>query len=125
MQSKPIKEIPYELEKLINQAVFPGHQGGPHNHTITAMAVALKQTRSPLFREYQQQVLDNCQAFARAFMNKNYKLVSGGTDVHLLLLNLKPKVKRYADPKFDCSRIYYLLIWLFLRAWMGRVLNAC
>ncbi|CAG8467161.1 6863_t:CDS:10 [Paraglomus brasilianum] len=84
-------EIPYELEKLVNQAVFPGHQGGPHNHTITAMAVALKQTRSPLFREYQQQVLDNCQAFARAFMNKNYKLVSGGTDVHLLLLNLKPK----------------------------------
>ena len=100
MQSKPIKEIPYELEKLINQSVFPGHQGGPHNHTITAMAVALKQTRSPLFKEYQQQVLDNCQAFARAFTNKNYKLVSDGTDIHFLLLNLKPKVKRCADPKF-------------------------
>jgi len=48
----------------------------------------------------EKQVLDNCQAFARAFTNKNYKLVSDGTDIHFLLLNLRPKVKRYADPKF-------------------------
>ncbi|CAG8818104.1 16893_t:CDS:2, partial [Racocetra persica] len=49
------KEILYDLENPINQSVFPGHQGGPHNHTITALAVALKQAKSPIFKEYQQQ----------------------------------------------------------------------
>ncbi|KAJ2656982.1 Serine hydroxymethyltransferase, cytosolic [Coemansia sp. RSA 1200] len=81
-------EIQYDLEKPINQSVFPGHQGGPHNHTIAALAVALKQAQSPEFRAYQQQVLDNAQAFARALGDRKYTLVSGGTDTHLLLVNL-------------------------------------
>ncbi|KAJ1721112.1 Serine hydroxymethyltransferase, cytosolic [Coemansia erecta] len=81
-------EIMYDLEKPINQSVFPGHQGGPHNHTIAALSVALKQAQGPEFRAYQQQVLDNAQAFARAFTQRNYSLVSGGTDTHLLLVNL-------------------------------------
>ena len=84
-------EIMYDLENPINQSVFPGHQGGPHNHTISALAVALKQAKSPLFKEYQEQVLANNQAFASAFLNLGYDLVSGGTDNHLLLVNLKPK----------------------------------
>lgn len=84
-------EIMYDLENPINQSVFPGHQGGPHNHTISALAVALKQAKSPLFKEYQEQVLSNNQAFAKAFLNLGYELVSGGTDNHLLLVNLKPK----------------------------------
>ncbi|CAO3595120.1 unnamed protein product [Absidia cylindrospora] len=85
------KESYYDLENPINQSVFPGHQGGPHNHTIGALAVALKQAQSPLFKEYQGQVLKNNQAFADAFVKLNYELVSGGTDNHLLLVNLKPK----------------------------------
>ncbi|KAI8092668.1 serine hydroxymethyltransferase [Halteromyces radiatus] len=85
------KETYYDLENPINQSVFPGHQGGPHNHTIGALAVALKQAQSPLFKEYQQQVLNNNKAFADAFVNLKYDLVSGGTDNHLLLVNLKPK----------------------------------
>ncbi|RIA91723.1 serine hydroxymethyltransferase-domain-containing protein [Glomus cerebriforme] len=85
------KETLYNLEIPINQSVFPGHQGGPHNHTITALAVALKQTKSPLFKEYQQQVLSNSLSFAEAFRKKGYDLVSGGTDTHLLLVNLKTK----------------------------------
>ncbi|KAJ2776815.1 Serine hydroxymethyltransferase, cytosolic [Coemansia javaensis] len=81
-------EVPYDLEKPINQSVFPGHQGGPHNHTIAALAVALKQARGPEFRQYQTQVLANAQAFARALGDRGYSLVSGGTDTHLLLVDL-------------------------------------
>jgi glycine hydroxymethyltransferase len=80
----------YDLESRINAAVFPGHQGGPHNHTITALAVALKQAQSSEFREYQTQVLKNCKAMADGFLSKGYKLVSGGTDNHLILIDLKP-----------------------------------
>ncbi|KAJ1673244.1 Serine hydroxymethyltransferase, cytosolic [Spiromyces aspiralis] len=83
------REIPYELEKPINQSVFPGHQGGPHNHTIAALAVALRQAQSPEFKQYQKQVLSNAKAFARAFTDRGYNLVTGGTDTHLLLVNLK------------------------------------
>lgn len=82
----------YDLENPINQSVFPGHQGGPHNHTITALAVALKQAKSPIFKEYQQQVLKNSLSFAEAFKKMGYNLVSGGTDTHLLLVDLKSKV---------------------------------
>lgn len=56
------KEIMYDLEGPINFSVFPGHQGGPHNHTITALAVALKQAATPEFRQYQEQVLKNAKA---------------------------------------------------------------
>ncbi|KAI8996785.1 serine hydroxymethyltransferase-domain-containing protein [Pilobolus umbonatus] len=85
------KEIKYDLENPINQSVFPGHQGGPHNHTISALSVALKQVKSPLFKEYQTQVLKNNSAFAQRFQDLKYSLVSGGTDNHLLLVDLKPK----------------------------------
>merc|ERR1719182_506907 len=83
-------EIMYNLENPINQAVFPGHQGGPHNHTITALATALKQAASPEFLEYQKQLLTNSQAFAKAMLGRGYSLVSGGTENHLLLVDLKP-----------------------------------
>ncbi|EIE82694.1 hypothetical protein G6F46_002157 [Rhizopus delemar] len=85
------KETFYDLENPINQSVFPGHQGGPHNHTISALSVALKQVKSPLFKEYQTQVLKNNAAFAERFLQLNYDLVSGGTDNHLLLVDLKSK----------------------------------
>ncbi|KAL2205597.1 serine hydroxymethyltransferase [Sarocladium strictum] len=87
----------YNLENPINSSVFPGHQGGPHNHTITALAVALKQAQSPDFRAYQTQVLANAKAFAKRLSEEKgkgglgYKLVSGGTDNHLVLADLKPQ----------------------------------
>ncbi|KAI9497676.1 serine hydroxymethyltransferase [Zychaea mexicana] len=96
------KEIYYDLENPINQSVFPGHQGGPHNHTISALAVALKQVQSPLFKEYQVQVLSNNKSFAKSFLDLGYDLVSGGTDNHLLLVNLKPK-------KIDGARVERIL----------------
>jgi glycine hydroxymethyltransferase len=80
-----------KVEDLINAAVFPGHQGGPHNHTIGALAVALKLAATPEFKEYQQQVLDNCQVLAACLQKHGVKLVSGGTDTHLVLLDLTDK----------------------------------
>lgn len=84
-------EIPYDLEDKINFAVFPGLQGGPHNHTIAALATALKQVSSPAFKAYQSQVLKNSKRLAEVLLAKGYKLVSGGTDNHLVLVDLKPQ----------------------------------
>lgn len=83
--------INYDLEAKINAAVFPGLQGGPHNHTITALAVALKQAQAPEFRAYQEQVVKNAAALGENLASKGFNLVSGGTDNHLLLLDLKSK----------------------------------
>ncbi|KAH7524795.1 hypothetical protein FEM48_Zijuj06G0157000 [Ziziphus jujuba var. spinosa] len=85
------KEILYDYEDKINQAVFPGLQGGPHNHTITGLAVALKQVATPEFKAYQEQVLSNCSKFAQSLLELGYELVSGGTDNHLVLVNLRNK----------------------------------
>jgi glycine hydroxymethyltransferase len=84
-------KILYDLEGPINASVFPGHQGGPHNHTITALAVALRQAKSPEFAEYQKTVLTNAQALSSQLSSLGYKLVSGGTDNHLVLVDLKSK----------------------------------
>ena len=88
----------YDLETPINQSVFPGHQGGPHNHTITALAVALKQTKDPSFVSYQQQVLKNAKAMEETFRKMGYVMVSGGTDTHLLLLDLRAQVCLDGNP---------------------------
>ncbi|XP_027710898.1 serine hydroxymethyltransferase, mitochondrial [Vombatus ursinus] len=85
------REIPYTFEDRINFAVFPSLQGGPHNHAIAAVAVALKQVNTPMFREYSQQVLRNARAMAEALLQRGYSLVSGGTDNHLVLVDLRPK----------------------------------
>lgn len=85
------KEIMYDLEGPINFSVFPGHQGGPHNHTITALAVALKQVDTPEFKQYQEQVLKNAKALEEEFKKLDHKLVSDGTDSHMVLLDLRPK----------------------------------
>lgn len=85
------KEIMYDLEGPINFSVFPGHQGGPHNHTISALAVALKQANSETFRTYQKNVLENNKHFGEVLKSLGYTLVSGGTDTHLLLIDLRSK----------------------------------
>jgi glycine hydroxymethyltransferase len=87
----------YDLEGPINASVFPGHQGGPHNHTITALAVALHQAQSSEFKAYQKTVLANAKALAERLGNAaytgglGYNVVSGGTDNHLVLVDLKSK----------------------------------
>ncbi|HNS56554.1 MAG TPA: serine hydroxymethyltransferase, partial [Smithellaceae bacterium] len=71
--------------------VFPGSQGGPLMHIIAAKAVAFKEALSPEFKEYQQQILKNAQAMADELKNQGFRLVSGGTDNHLMLVDLTPK----------------------------------
>ncbi len=80
-----------EHEKILNSAVFPGSQGGPLMHVIAAKAVALKEAMSPEFRAYQQQVLDNARTMAKVVQQRGYRIVSGRTDCHLFLLDLRDK----------------------------------
>lgn len=89
--TKKGKEIFYDLDKKINFSVFPAHQGGPHNHTISALAVALKQTQTPEFKEYQKKVVSNATIFANSLKSKGFDLVSNGTDTHLILIDLRSK----------------------------------
>ncbi|KAL8116777.1 hypothetical protein AgCh_023072 [Apium graveolens] len=79
----------YDFEEKINFAVFPSLQGGPHNNHIAALAIALKQVDTPEYKAYMQQVKKNAQALAAALLKKNCRLVTGGTDNHLLLWDLR------------------------------------
>ncbi|MBN1788559.1 MAG: serine hydroxymethyltransferase [Sedimentisphaerales bacterium] len=80
-----------ELAKAVDKAVFPGLQGGPHMHTISALAVALKEADSPEFVAYAKQVVRNAKVLADCLMEKGFKLFSGGTDNHLILIDLRNK----------------------------------
>ncbi len=80
-----------ELEKKLNKAVFPGCQGGPLMHVIAAKAVAFLEALQPEFKKYQQQVLVNAKVLAKELMNRGYKIVSGGTENHLMLVDLIAK----------------------------------
>jgi glycine hydroxymethyltransferase len=75
----------------IDKAVFPGLQGGPHNHNTAALAVALKEAATAEFRRYAHQIVTNARALAEALLGRGYTLVSGGTDNHLILINLTTK----------------------------------
>jgi glycine hydroxymethyltransferase len=79
------------LEKKLNSLVFPGTQGGPLMHVIAAKAVAFKEALQPEFRAYQQQVVDNARAMAATLMERDYRIVTGGTDNHLFLVDLIDK----------------------------------
>lgn len=78
-----------EYAKAVDKAVFPGIQGGPLMHVIAAKAVALKEALSPAFKEYQRQVVANAKVLAETLMERGYRIVSGGTDNHLLLVDVK------------------------------------
>ncbi|XP_043282211.1 serine hydroxymethyltransferase isoform X2 [Venturia canescens] len=83
------EKIMYDIESRINQAVFPGLQGGPHNHAIAGIATAMKQAKSPEFVEYQKQIVANAQQLCKGLQERGYKISTGGTDVHLLLVDLR------------------------------------
>ena len=80
-----------EIEKKLNSAVFPGQQGGPLMHVIAAKAVAFKEALDPRFKIYQQQVIDNAKAMVQVMLERGYKIVSGGTDNHLFLIDMIAK----------------------------------
>ena len=78
-----------EYAKVINSAVFPGMQGGPLCHVIAAKAVAFAEAMKPEFKEYTEQIIKNCQALAEALLSKGFRLCTGGTDNHLVLVDLR------------------------------------
>jgi glycine hydroxymethyltransferase len=80
---------PTDFEGRINQAVFPGLQGGPHMHQIAAIATQMKEVMDPSWKAYAQAVVDNCKALAAALLSKGHVLVGGGTENHLILWNLR------------------------------------
>ncbi|NNE69270.1 MAG: serine hydroxymethyltransferase, partial [Rhodothermales bacterium] len=80
-----------QMSELLDSAVFPGYQGGPLMHVIASKAVAFGEALEPEFHDYARQVVDNAKAMADAFMAKGYDLVSGGTDNHLMLIDLRNK----------------------------------
>ena len=79
------------IPSLIDRAIIPGLQGGPHNHQTAGIAVALKEAMEPEFKQYAKQVMDNAQVLAQELLGKGFDLVSGGTDSHLLLVDLTKK----------------------------------
>jgi len=85
------KEVFYDLKDKIDFAVFPALQGGPHNHTVAGISVALKEAASKEFVEYQKQTLKNATVLANTLNSLGYTIVSGGTDNHLILVDLRPQ----------------------------------
>ncbi len=77
--------------KKLDSAMFPGLQGGPHEHTIAAKAVCFLEASRPAFKEYQNQVVANCRAMAAGLMSEGFQVLTGGTDTHLLLLDLRDR----------------------------------
>ncbi|MDG2371382.1 MAG: serine hydroxymethyltransferase [Flavobacteriaceae bacterium] len=89
---KKMKNGSYKkMSNLLDMAVFPGTQGGPLMHVIAAKAIAFDEALSPLFKEYQQRVINNAQTMAKALVDLNYNIISNGTDNHLMLIDLRNK----------------------------------
>lgn len=98
--SNPLKKAertPENLPTLIDRAIIPGLQGGPHNHQTAAIAVALKEAASPQFKEYGAQIVKNAKKLAEGLSGKGFNLVTGGTENHLLLIDLTNKKISGAD----------------------------
>jgi glycine hydroxymethyltransferase len=98
--SNPLKKAPRTRENLptlIDRAIIPGLQGGPHNHQTAAIAVALREAAQPEFKEYAAQIVKNAKRLADRLMERGYQLVTGGTDNHLLLMDLTNKNIRGKD----------------------------
>ncbi len=88
---KTKKGNPIKMSAILNSGVFPGMQGGPLEHVIAGKAVAFGEALTDDYKEYAKQVIRNAQAMAKAFMDKGYKVISGGTDNHMMLLDLRSK----------------------------------
>lgn len=95
-----------ELEKKLNSAVFPGGQGGPLVHVMAAKAVSFLEAQQPSFKTYQEQIVKNARVMAKTIMERGYKIVSGGTDNHLFLIDLMDKNITGKDADAALSRAY-------------------
>ena len=95
------------IYKKLNSAIFPGSQGGPLMHVIAAKAIAFKEAMEPAYKEYQAQILKNAKAMVKVFLDRGYKIVSGGTDDHLFLVDLidKPFSGKDADEALGRANI--------------------
>ena len=85
------KGEPIQMSTILNSGVFPGMQGGPLEHVIAAKAISFIEASTPEFKNYAKQVISNAQAMAKAFTDKGYQIISGGTDNHLMLIDLSNK----------------------------------
>ena len=85
------KGSPIKMSSILNSGVFPGMQGGPLEHVIAAKGIAFWEAQQPAFKTYCDQVIKNAQAMSNAFISKGYKIISGGTDNHLMLIDLRSK----------------------------------
>ena len=90
-----------KMSQILNSSVFPGVQGGPLEHVIAAKAVAFGEALEPSFKEYQMQVKKNAEAMGKAFQRRGYKVISGGTDNHLLLIDLRTKFPELTGKKAE------------------------
>ena len=88
---KTRKGSPIKMSSILNSGVFPGMQGGPLEHVIAAKGIAFWEAQQPAFKSYCEQVIKNAQVMATAFIEKGYKIISGGTDNHLMLIDLRSK----------------------------------
>jgi len=95
-----------ENEKALNSAIFPGNQGGPLMHVIAAKAVAFKEAMTPEFRHYQQRVLDNARLMAKVLQERGLRIVSGGTQSHMFLVDLRAKRITGKDAEAALGRAY-------------------
>jgi glycine hydroxymethyltransferase len=89
------------MSSLLNSAVFPGIQGGPLEHVIASKAVSFGEALDPAFRDYQVRVKNNASVMAKAFMDKGYKVISDGTDNHLMLIDLRTKFPEISGKKVE------------------------
>ena len=98
----------FAQEHKLNRSVFPGVQGGPLMHVIAAKAVAFKEALDPAFKTYQQLILDDCRALADGLLRRGFTLFSGGTDNHLILVDLRNKdiTGRDCEHVLDLSLIH-------------------
>jgi glycine hydroxymethyltransferase len=98
---KTPKGVTKMMSQILNSSVFPGVQGGPLEHVIASKAVAFGEALQPEYKEYQTQVKKNAAAMAQAFINKGYKVISGGTDNHSMLIDLRPKFPEITGKKVE------------------------
>lgn len=99
------KGVIRKMSSLLNSGVFPGTQGGPLEHVIVSKAVAFGEALQPEFKEYQTQVLKNAQAMSKAFTDRGYKVISGGTDNHSMLIDLRTKVPEISGKLVENSLV--------------------
>ena len=97
-----------EMAKKIDKAIFPGSQGGPLEHIIAAKAVALGEALKPEFKTYQQQIIQNAKALAESIQSNGLDLVSGGTDNHLMLVDLRKSGITGKEMEHRLDEVYHL-----------------